>query len=269
MRRPIRLALIGWGAINRRCARLLGEESGGAEIVAVGVREKTRYRPDLPAAAKIISDPDELTACEPEVVVEAAGRDAVEPWGRVALRHARSYVISSTSAFCDASVLEALRPIAEAHGSQILIPPGALGGIDALAAAARLSLDDVSHTIVKPPHGWRGTAAETAVDLDSLTRATVFFSGTALEAARRFPQNANAAAITALAGVGLDRTRVILVADPAAKGNGHRIVAHGDFGTLNIDLENRTLPDNPKSSELTALNIVRVINNLTRSVVFA
>lgn len=269
MRRPVRLALIGWGAINRRCASLLGEESGRAKIVAVGVREKSRVRADVPEGAKILGDPDELTLCEPEVVVEAADRDAVEPWGRVALRHARAYVISSTSAFCDASVLEALRPIADANGSQILIPPGAIGGIDALFAAARLSLDDVSHTIVKPPQGWRGTAAETVVDLDGLTRAEAFFSGTALEAARRFPQNANAATITAMAGVGLDRTRVVLVADPAAKGNSHRLVARGDFGMLSIDLENRTLPDNPRSSDLTALNIVRVINNFTRSVVFA
>ena len=106
------------------------------------------------------------------------------------------------------------------------------------------------------------------MDLNGLTHATVFFSGTARDAASRFPQNANATAITALAGLGLDRTRVVLVADPAAKGNGHRLVARGDFGVLNIDIENRALADNPKSSELTALNIVRVIKDLTRSLVF-
>lgn len=269
MRGPIRLAFIGWGAVSRRCARLLGEESGVAEIVAIGVRDKTRLRPDLPLGAQILSNPDELRACELEAVVEAANRDAVEPWGRVALQQAKTYVISSTSAFCDPRVLEALSAIADTNGSHILIPPGALGGIDALFAAARLSLADVLHTIVKPPEAWRGTAAETVVDLGGLKRAEVLFSGTAREAARRFPLNANTTAITALAGLGLDRTRVVLVADPAAKGNRHKLSAHGDFGALNIDIENRALADNPKSSELTALNIVRVITNITRPVVFA
>jgi aspartate dehydrogenase len=268
MRGPVRLAFIGWGAISRHCAHLLAEESGAAKIVAVGVRDKTRLQSDLPAEARILIDPGELRTCELELVVEAADRSAVEPWGRVALQHAKAYLVTSTSAFCEPGVLEGLRAVADANASHILIPPGALGGIDALGAAARVPLGDVLHTIVKPPEAWRGTAAETVVDLAGLKHAKVFFSGTAREAARRFPQNANAAAITALAGVGLDRTRVVLVADPAAKGNGHRLAARGDFGVLNIDIENHPLPDNPKSSQLTALNIVRVINNLTRSVVF-
>jgi aspartate dehydrogenase len=223
---------------------------------------------DFPAKARILEHPDELRACELELVVEAANRSAVEPWGRVALQHASAYLVSSTSAFCDPGVLERLRDIADANDSRILIPPGAIGGIDALVAAGRLSLGEVLHTIVKPPEAWRGTAAETMVDLDGLKHANVLFSGTAREAGRRFPQNANATAITSLAGVGLDRTRVVLVADPAASTNVHRLAARGDFGVLNIDIDNRPLADNPKSSELTALNIVRVINSLTQSVVF-
>ena len=115
--------------------------------------------------------------------------------------------------------------LARVNHARIIIPPGALGGMDALAAAALLPLDSVTHEIVKPPAAWRGTPAETALDLDALTERTAFFTGSAREAAGAYPQNANVAVISALAGIGLDRTRVSLVADPAARLNGHAVEA--------------------------------------------
>jgi aspartate dehydrogenase len=91
--------------------------------------------------------------------------------------------------------------------------------------------------------------------------------GTAREAAGLYPQNANATVVTALAGIGLDRTRVELVADPAFRSNGHRIMARGEFGRMDITLENNPLPTNPKSSELTALSLVRLIEHQVNVVV--
>jgi aspartate dehydrogenase len=94
----------------------------------------------------------------------------------------------------------------------------------------------------------------------------VVFSGSAREAASQFPQNANATVVTSLAGLGLDRTRVELVADPAATRNAHRIVASGAFGRMEILLENLPLATNPKSSELTALSLVHLIERQTETV---
>jgi aspartate dehydrogenase len=261
-RKPLRLALIGWGAINRRVAELLLERNGDGDIaiVACGVRHAASAR-DIPPGAKLITAPQELAALDLDLVVEAAGREAVGIWGEAALRHAPAFAVASTSAFCDTALLENLVATATTHNSQILIPPGALAGIDGIAAASTLTLDEVIHRIVKPPAAWRGTAAESLVALDALTGATAFFAGTAREAASRFPQNANVAVISALAGIGLDRTRVELVADPAATGNGHQLHARGTFGKLAITIENRPLASNPKSSEMTALGIVRLIEN--------
>jgi predicted dinucleotide-utilizing enzyme len=84
-------------------------------------------------------------------------------------------------------------------------------------------------------------------------------TGAPISAAALFPRNANATVVTSLAGIGLDRTRVELVADPALKRNQHRISARSAFGTLQITLENEPSPVNPKSSELTALSLVRLI----------
>lgn len=266
-RKPLRLALIGWGAINRRVAELLAERSNGdITIVAIAVRN-----PDaaggIPAGTKLITTPDELTGLDLDLIVEAAGREAVGIWGEAALAHAPAFAIASTSAFCDDALLDRLIASADRQGSQLLIPPGALAGIDGIAAAALLPLDEVVHRIVKPPAAWRGTSAESLTALDTLTEPMTFFSGTAREAASRFPQNANVAVISALAGIGLDRTRVELVADPAASGNGHQLSARGAFGKLDIAIENRPLASNPKSSEMTALGLVRLIENRVRTLV--
>lgn len=256
-----RLALIGWGAIHRRVAQLLGERAIDAEIAAIGVRDGASIRNDAPAGARILTRPEELGDIEIDLVLEAAGRAAVEPWGRAALARGLPYAVSSTSAFVDDALLERMLAIARAHGGQVIIPPGALGGVDALAAASSLPLRSVTHTIVKPPAAWRGTTAEQLINLDSLSAATTFFQGSAREAADRFPQNANVTIVSALAGVGLDKTRVILIADPAAVMNGHRLSAEGDFGKLEVSIDNRPLATNPKSSEMTALNLVRLIEN--------
>jgi aspartate dehydrogenase len=203
----------------------------------------------------------------PDIVVEAAGRAAIDVWAEAALKAAPATIIASTSAFCDDGLLPRLAVVAETHGSRILIPSGAIGAVDALASAAVLGLDEVTHQIVKPPVAWKGTPAEQLLDLSALSDRTIFFSGTAREAAGQYPQNANATVVTSLAGIGLDKTRVELVADPAFRSNGHRIVARGAFGRMDITLENNPLPTNPKSSELTALSLVRLIEHQVNVVI--
>ncbi len=260
--RRLRLCFVGWGAIASRVGALLAERRAAAiDIVAVAVRDGGRERSDLPQGARLIARPDELAGLDLDMVVEAAGRPAVAIWGDAALRHAGSFVVSSTSAFTDEALLDRLVATAGEVGSRLVVPSGALGDLGALAAASVLPLDEVVHAIVKPPRAWHGTKAAELVDLDTLTARTEFFSGTAREAAGAFPQNANVAVITALSGIGLDRTRVVLVADPAANRNCHEIRATGAFGKLELRLENEALKSNPKSSEMTALSLVRLIEN--------
>ncbi|MFN4170890.1 MAG: aspartate dehydrogenase [Pseudorhodobacter sp.] len=255
------VVLVGWGAIASRVVALLAARAAPVRIVAIAVRDAGVARDGLPAGARLISTPGDLEGIEAALLVEAAGRASVGPWARAGLARGWDVAVSSTSALTDAGLLAELQGLAAARGVQILIPPGALGGIDALAAAARLGLDAVRHEIVKPALAWRGTPAETACDLAALTAPRTFFEGTAREAADRFPQNANVAVISAMAGLGLDRTTVALTADPGARLNRHSITARGEFGTMTITLENRPLATNPKSSEMTALSLVRMIEN--------
>ncbi|MCA8888877.1 MAG: aspartate dehydrogenase [Parvularculaceae bacterium] len=266
--RPVKLCLVGWGAIAQHTVQLLLERHPETvAISAVALRDGRKPRPALPAHAQILNEPDDLLTIEADMVIEAAGRAAVAPWAQAALLKGVPFLVSSTSAFCDEDLLARLLRLAQNSGGRIIVPPGALGGIDALAAAGVKNLDNVHHMIIKPVAAWRGTIAEELLDLDALTAEATFFTGSARETADKFPKNANAAVISAMAGAGLDRTQVSLVADPAASRNAHRIFAAGDFGSMEMRIENAALPANPKSSEMTALNLVRAVERQISSLV--
>lgn len=261
----MRVALIGWGAIGQEVGRLLA--TADVELVAVGVSNTTVTRTGLAGAVSVIDDPRQLADFAPDVVAEAAGRESVAPWGRAALACGADFVVSSVSAFADQQLLEELATIARGSGGRVQIQPGALAGVDALAAARSMGLDAVDHKMVKPPHAWVGTPAEDLLDLGSLTEATTFFSASAAETATAFPKNANVAMTTALAGVGPDKTRISLVADPGATTNRHEIKAAGAFGELDVRISNKALADNPKSSAMAALSLARAISNRVEAIV--
>jgi aspartate dehydrogenase len=255
----VKTVFIGWGAINSRVGDLLQQRRSQVDIVGIATRNKLSAKHRIPAGVQFIDAPERLAAIRPDLVIEAAGRAAVGMWAPAALQHSKRLIVASTSAFCDDALLSDLKEIASRYGSQMILASGAIGAIDALSSAAVLKIDKVTHQVIKPPQAWKGTPAEKCIDLEALAEKRIFFSGSVRKAASAYPQNANATVVTALAGIGLDRTEVELMADPQALTNGHRIIARGAFGELDITLRNNPLRTNPKSSELTALSLVRLI----------
>ena len=261
----LRVAFVGWGAMAQEAFRLLGDAP--IEVVAVAVRPGSERPRGLPPEASMITRTDELALTMPDVVAEAAGYESVGPWGRATLGVGADFVVSSVAAFADGALLEELQAMAVDHGAQIQIQPGALGGVEALAAASAMGIETVEHRITKPPSAWRGTPAEERCDLEDLDEPEAFFIGTAADAASRFPKNANVAMTTALAGIGPERTQIKLIADPMATENRHEITAVGAFGKLDFSVSSYPLSDNPKTSAMAALNLARCLLNRVKPLI--
>jgi aspartate dehydrogenase len=258
---PRRITLIGYGAIAGSVVQTLPRYAESrAAIVGVLVRpgSEPAARARLGDVPVFASHADMLGA-KPDIVVECAGHAALAAYGEPVLAAGVDLVVVSSGALADDALAQALRRATAT--ARVLIPAGAVGGIDALAAMRLGGLDTVRYRSIKPPLAWRGTPAEQAIDLDRITGPTVAYRGAARDAARLYPKNANVAATIALAGIGFERTEVEIVADPAARHNMHEIEAAGASGTLSLRLVNLPSPDNPKTSALTALSVVRALLN--------
>ena len=194
-----------------------------------------------------------------DLAVECAGHQAMQIHVPILLRRGIDVIGVSNGAFSDAQVAAQLEQAAIDGGATLQLLAGAVGSMDILSAANTAGLVSVRYRGIKPPKGWKGSLADKTLDLDAITEPVTHFTGTAREAARDYPKNANVAATVALAGVGLDKTRVELVADPALSINRHEIEAAGSFGQFSFVVQGNALPDNPRSSALTAMSVVQAI----------
>ncbi|WP_207483937.1 aspartate dehydrogenase [Arenibaculum pallidiluteum] len=254
------IGLIGYGSIGRTVHGLMREAGLGGAVAGVLVRPG-RARALLDEGVPAVESLDALLARGPALVAETAGQGAVGAYGAAVLEGGADLLVVSIGALADPALHGLLAEAAGRAGRQVLLTPGAVGGIDAIAAMRVSGLERVTYRSRKPPGAWKGTPAERAVDLDGLSAPAVFYRGSAREAALSYPRNANVAATVALAGLGFEATQVELVADPLAPGNVHEIEAEGASGRISVRLEGRPAPDNPKTSMLTALAVVRSLTN--------
>jgi aspartate dehydrogenase len=262
----MRIALIGFGAIGTALARALRETDHSLVGVLGRASSLDALRNKVPPGTSVVIKLADLLALSPEIVVECAGHEALRLYGSGILRAGRTLLVSSVGALADQAIERSLGEAGK-EGGRLVIPSGAMGGLDALGAARRAGLDEVLYSSRKAPAAWRGTKAERLVDLQSIGAAQVFYEGSARQAALDFPQNANVVAAVAMAGIGFDRTRVRLIVDPNAGGNRHLLEARGAFGEISTSVLSRTLPDNPKTSMLTPYSLLRAIDNLGTSLV--
>lgn len=254
----IRVAVVGYGAIGRRVLATIATLSPDAQLAVLSQRVDDFA--GIPDSIFTTTHSEALLAWCPTLVVECAGHAAVAELGVTILSNGCDFMVVSVGALVDDSLRSALEA-ASRKGGRLQTVSGAIGGLDALAAARVAGIDEVIYTGRKPPCAWRGTCAEKEVDLNRIDSPTLIFEGTAADAARLYPKNANVTAAVALAGVGFERTTVRIFADPSIEKNVHELHACGPFGTLNLRLENEPLPDNPKTSWLAALSIEAAIRN--------
>ena len=264
-RSPLRVAVIGFGAIGQALAQQLHGDGRFALVqIVVPLRSLLAAQTvssNLMPSVRVLDALDLNPGQSPDLVIECAGHLAVQAHVVPALRSGIPCAIASIGALHDPVLLAQLEEAAHEGSTRLQLVSGAIGAIDALAAARLGGLDEVVYVGRKPPLSWVGTQAERAFDLGSLLTPQVIFRGSAREAAQQFPKNANVAATVSLAGLGLDRTQVELVADPGVVRNVHAIFARGAFGWLDMKMENLPLAANPKTSALTVYSLMRALHN--------
>jgi aspartate dehydrogenase len=266
----MRVAVLGGGTI----ARLMLEhraELPGIEFVALAGRSAASRGKALAERYGLayVVGREELLAQRPDTVVEAASHEAVRQHLVPLLEAGVGVVVLSAGALADETLRRAAERAAERSGALLYVPSGGIGGLDALRTACLAGVDEASIQVAKPPAAWAGIpyVERLGIDLGNLEKSTVLFDGTAREGVPHFPQNVNIAAVLALGGIGMDRTRLKVVADPSLALNTHTIRVSGASGRFTMVLENVPAPANPKTSWLacySALSALRTLGSKVR-----
>ncbi len=257
------VTMVGFGAIGRSLlARIAGHPQLRVTHVVVPAAHAdearaTATRLGLGASVQFVS----AVPQDASLVLECAGHAALTEHVVPALARGVECAVLSIGALSAPGLPEQLAEAAARGRTQVHLLSGAIGGVDAIAAARLTGLTEVTYTGRKPPLGWSGTPADGPFDLKTITAPTTILEATAREAARLYPKNANVAATISLAGLGLDATRVRLVADPTVDDNIHEIDARGEFGEMHLVMRGKPLADNPKTSALTVLSALRFLHN--------
>lgn len=257
----LNIGLIGGGAI----ATFLLEEIEkkqieGIHIQSVLVRDKEKYAHLRQYGVDLYTDVHAFVDSSVDLVVEAATVEAVKESIPVVLKK-KDVILISIGALVDEAFLQELKQIAADSNRALYLPSGAIGSLDLLQNADALGgVESVTLTTRKPAH--------TLTD-ELLEKEQILFTGSAREAIAQFPKNVNVAIVLALAGIGMDRTKVQVIADPTTDKNAHTISIEGAFGSSELTVTNEPLPSNPRTSYLAAISVLQMCINQTNLIQIA
>jgi aspartate dehydrogenase len=258
-----RVAIAGLGAVGRQVARKLDQGMDGWRLSAVAVREPAKHESFLAGLSRrpqIV--PLAALAAQADLVIECAPAQLLREIALPVLEAGKRLVVVSVGALLANSDLE---QIAARRGAQILVPSGALLGLDAVLAAAEGEIRSVRMITRKPLRGLEGAPylTENRIDITALREPLKVFSGNARQAAVGFPANLNVAVALSYAGIGPDRTSIEVWADPTVSRNTHRIEVDSDSASFSMTIEN--IPsENPRTGRITAQSVVALLRKLAR-----
>jgi aspartate dehydrogenase len=255
------VAIAGLGAVGLPLARILDEGVTGLRLLGVACRDQVKGEAklaDFQVGPRLMSL-DELA--EADIVVEAASASVFETIALPAIQAGRIFVPVSVGALLPRMHLARL---AQETGARIVVPTGALLGLDAVRAAAEGPIESVSLETRKPPVALEGAPClvRNGIDVMGLTEPLLVFDGNALDAAAGFPDNVNVAAGLALAGIGPVRTKVRIWADPGVSRNIHTINVEAEAARFSMTIENVPSPENPRTGRLTGLSVLACLRGL-------
>ncbi len=257
----LRVAIVGLGAIGRKVAHALDQGIDGLALAAVSAKNPEKHQAWLAGLTKAPAVlPVEALVDVADIVIECAPGKLVRSIVAPFVANGKTAVVVSVGALLDN---EDLIELARQNGGQIVVPTGALIGLDAMTAAAVGTIHSVRMVTRKPPLGLAGAPyiVEHNIDIEGLTKPLRIFEGSAREAAKGFPANLNVAVALSLAGLGPDRTTLEIWADPTVTRNTHRVEVEADSARFSMSIEN--IPsENPKTGLITALSVIACLRKL-------
>lgn len=260
----IKIGVIGCGTIGSVVAeKIVNDYSEKAELFALSdVNEENAKKLISKTGAvntKILSVDDLIDNVD--VVVEAAYAQSVKAIVSKVVQQSKKVLVMSVGGLYGN---ENLFDEAKSTGAVIYIPTGAIAGLDCIKAANKADLKSVKLITRKPPKGLIGAPyiVNNNIDIESIKEETVIFEGYAKDAVTAFPKNINVAAALSFAGIGFEKTEVVIMTSPSYTKNSHEIIATGSFGTLTTKTENVPSPNNPKTSYLAVLSAVAALDNI-------
>ncbi|MFN0162032.1 MAG: aspartate dehydrogenase [Burkholderiales bacterium] len=258
---PLRIGIAGAGAIGASLARALDGGIDGLLLTAMAARDNAAARARLPLTHDCVFTDFAGLARSCEVIVECAPAALLPDIARPALGAGRELVVLSAGALLRHMDLIDL---AREHGARIIVPTGALIGLDAVTAAAEGKIHSVRMITKKPVKGLVGAPylAEHGIAIEDIREPLCVFRGSARDAARGFPANLNVAVALSLAGIGPDRTLLEIWADPAATRNNHRIEVDADAASFSMEIHN-VPSENPRTGKITALSVLACLRKMT------
>jgi aspartate dehydrogenase len=254
------IGVVGCGSIGR--AILTAADDGRLPLRIAGVTSRTEASARHFLSA-LRSQPPYLTRqaliADADLIVETAGGGVVADLATDCFAAGKDLMVISVGALLQHPELAAL---ARERGCRLLVPSGAIAGLDGVKAACEGDVALVRLTSRKPPRALEGAPflTERGISLAGLQEERELFSGSARDACLGFPDNVNVAAALSLAGIGPDRTQVRIIAVPGLDRNCHEIEVEGDFGRLSVRIEN-VPSENPKTGRLTTLAVIRAIRD--------
>jgi aspartate dehydrogenase len=256
--KSLRVAIAGLGPIGKGAAEALDQGIDGLSLAAVSVQNPEKHHNWLGTLKRPPAIlPIEGLCDVADIVIECAPakflRSIVAPF----VEKGKTAIVLSAGALLEN---EELIEVARQNGGQIMVPTGALIGLDAVTAAAVGEIHSVRMVTRKPVQGLAGAPflVENNIDIDQIKEPLKIFDGTAREAAKGFPANLNVAVALSLAGIGPDRTRLEIWADPALTRNVHRVEVDSDAARFSMSIEN--IPsENPKTGRITALSVIALL----------
>ncbi|MDD5270130.1 MAG: aspartate dehydrogenase [Candidatus Omnitrophica bacterium] len=260
----VRIGIIGCGTIGSKIAgHIDGKLKGRASLVAlsdINAQNASRLSGSL-GSKPAVTDVDALIRAS-DLVIEAASAAFSGEVARKALSSGKDVMIMSTGGLL--KDYKGIFALAEEKKARIYLPSGAICGLDGLKGAMSAGVAKVTLTTTKPPEGFKGApyVVKNNIDLGKIDRETVLFEGDAYAAMEGFPANINVAATLSLCGIGPAKTKVRIVASPAAKRNIHELEAEGDFGKLSTKTENVPSPGNPKTSYMAILSAIATLEGI-------